>query len=92
MSPEDMCAGLAALEELKRRHAMCRVEVRGAVAEASDGYEYNTYNGMYIGRAVIVEVSLGDAHVREGGATFEDAMAAAKGSWLGHKLEFKKEK
>lgn len=92
MSPQDMAAGLAALRELEDRHEMCKVSVRGATAEASEGYEYNTYNGMYIGRAVIVEVSLGDAHVSEGGVTFEDAMAAAKGSWLGHRLEFKKEK
>ena len=94
MNWHEMTDGLRALEQLERNYdgVQASTEYGCAKAEVSDGYEYNTYNGMYIGRAVVLDLKVGAWSNREGGGSFESVLSATRSSLLLQPLDELKDK
>jgi hypothetical protein len=79
-----MSDGLRALEQLQQSHAgnSGHAEYGCAEADVNEGYEYNTYNGMYIGRAVVMDLRVGNWRHREGGGSFNSVFSAMRSMLL----------
>lgn len=80
MNWHEMTDGLRVLEQLERNYdgVQASAEYGCAKAAVRDGYEYNTYNGMYIGRAVVLDLEVGGWSNREGGGSFAGVLATTK--------------